>query len=151
MLESLASNGVGVVENSLSARPPCSIDEIRQVPAIAQVLAALDTLHDMAQKLSAPRASDSLRKIERASPDKQAAYLATLGVTVLVWLRHFDGHTRFDAGFALRSGLTEAIVTEAVRAAASVLVQAQGAAFEIDGEGALRPRIQSASPTAGRA
>jgi hypothetical protein len=119
------------------------------VPAIAEVLMALDTLHDMAQKQSVQRASDSLKKIERASSDKQAAYFATLGVTVLVWLLHFDGHTRFDAGFASRSGLTEAIVTEAVRAAANVLVQAQGAAFEIDGEGALRPRTSSALLTTG--
>ena len=66
-----------------------------------------------------------------ASPDKKAAYLATLGVTVLVWLRHFNGHTRFDAGFASRSSVTKAIVTEAVRATASVLVQAQGAARSV--------------------
>ena len=151
VLESLASNGVGVVEDGLAARPPLTVDEIRGVPAIAEVLAALDTLHDLAQKLSVKRASDSLRKIESASPDKKAAYLATLGVSVLVWLRHFDGHTRFDAGFASRSRLTEAIVTEAVRVAASVLVQAQGAAFEINGEGALQPYKSSAFPTAGRA
>ena len=151
-LESLASNGVGVVEGGLAARPPRSVDEIRQVRAIAGVLEDIDELSGVAQRRSFKRASDdSLRKIERASPDKQAAYLATLGVTVLVWLRHFDSHTRFDAGFASRSRLTEAIVAEAVRAAANVLVEAQGAAFEIDSESALRPRASPASPTAGRA
>jgi hypothetical protein len=138
VLDSLASNGVGVVEGGLAARAPRSVAEIRKVAAVAQVLAALDALHAAAAKPCVPRASDALVKAERASPEEQAAFVARIGLQFLIWLRHFEGHTRLDADVASRSGLTEAIIAEAVRAAAEALVQRQGSAFEVDSEGALR-------------
>ena len=115
---------------------------------MAQVLAALDALHDAAAKPRVPRASDALVKAEHASPEKQAEFVARIGLQFLIWLRHFDGHTRFDADVASRSGLTEAIIAEAVRAAAEALVQRQGSAFEVDSEGALRPRPTAIPKTA---
>ena len=148
MLESLASNGIGVAEDGLAARAPRTVNEIRRVPAIVEILLALDKLHYVAGKPRVPRASDTLVRAEGASQDKQGAFLARLGLQVLVWLRHFDSHTRFDEDVASRSGLTEAIVAEAARAAAEALVLAQSAAFEVDREGALRPRT-STLPTAG--
>ena len=144
MLESLASNGIGVAEDGLAARAPRTVKEIRRVPAIVEILLALDKLHYVAGKPRVPRASDTLVRAEGASQDKQGAFLARLGLQVLVWLRHFDSHTRFDEDVASRSGgLTEAIVAEAVQAAAEALVLAQSAAFEVDREGALRPRTST--------
>jgi hypothetical protein len=127
VLAVLSASGIGVVKSGLAARAPQEVAEVLAVPAFSAVLAALDELSVRSDGPDMSPASAALASAARASPSEQTAFLATLGVRVLVWLRHFDAHVFFAAHITERSGLTTAVVAEAVRAAGEAIVREDGA------------------------
>jgi len=136
VLAVLAANGIGVIEAGRAARPPQSVAEVRAVPAFVSILAALD---EHARRIGKPGGSPSTAALARAaiaSPREQDAYVAELGVCVLVWLRHVDAHAYFATRITEDSGLTVAIVALAVRAAAEAVAR-KDAAFRLDERGSL--------------
>jgi hypothetical protein len=80
-----------------------------------------------------------LTRAETASAGEQERFLDTLGMRVLVWLRHVDAHVYFAGRIAERSGLSAALVGEAMQAAANALVL-EDRAFEQDGDRMLLRR-----------
>ena len=143
VLAVLATNGVGVVEAGRAARPPQSVAEVRAVPAFASILAALD---EHAERLGKPRGSPSTALLARAvtaSPRQQKAFVAALGVSVLVWLRHVDAHAYFATRITEDSGLTVAIIATAVQAASEAIVR-KDAAFRFDESGSLEYAVPQA-------
>jgi hypothetical protein len=143
VLAVLAANGVGVIEAGHAARPPQSVTEVRAVPAFVSILAALD---EHAERLGKPRGSPSTALLARAvtaSPRQQKAFVAALGVSVLVWLRHVDAHAYFATRITEDSGLTVAIIATAVQAASEAIVR-KDAAFRFDESGSLEYAVPQA-------
>jgi hypothetical protein len=75
-------------------------------------------------------------RAETASAGERERFLDMLGMRALVWLRHVDAHVYFAGRIAERSGLTAAVVGEAVHAAADALMQ-EDRAFKQDDDGRL--------------
>jgi len=123
VLGTLAENGIGVALSGAAVRPPLSVEEVRKVPAFAALLGALDEHMTRVNKMGYSPSSADLRTAERSSPRAKTAYLADLGLRVLVWLRHVDAHAYFTTRITESSGLSAAIVAVAVQAAAEVLVR----------------------------
>lgn len=122
--------GVGVCISGGLCRAPLSFEEVERVPAFAAVLRALGDDHSA--RLGGP--APVLEELRRAPP-------AALGFFVLLLLRHAHVHVLHDpelASLVRGSGLTGAIVAEAVTAAAEVLVQQQRLLFRVGSDGGLR-------------
>ena len=86
--------------------------------------------------------SAALARAHIAPPSEQAAYVLALGVHVLTWLRRVDSHVYFATLITERSGLTAAVVAQAVQAAALALERADDAFVWADG------RLTFAAPAA---
>ena len=122
-----AANGVGIVEGGSDiARPPEAVMEVRAVPAFAAILAVLDE-HALGIGAKSP-SSAALARAELAPTSEQQEYVAKLGVCVLVWLRHVDAHAYLATRIIEHSGLTAAVIAEAVEGAALAL-ERKDAAF----------------------
>ena len=139
VIDVFAANGVGVAEVGLAAaRAPRAVGEALSVPAFAAILAVLDDHVARVGRQVASPASAALASAACASPGEQTAFLASLGVRVLAWLRHVDAHAYFGTRITERSGLTMAIVAGAVQAAGDAIVSEDGAHFRWhDESGAL--------------
>ena len=157
VLASLASNGIGTVEQvdggGTVVRAPATPEEVRDVPAIAGVLDALDDhARRVGSRVKKPLKSPSaqaLRNVLVASAPKRDAFMANLGLTVLDWVRNFDVHVWFKALHVHRDGLTGAVVAEAVAAAVDSLLERRkgaAAAFTVDASGILQHASDSPPP-----
>ena len=123
VLAAFSENGVGVVKGGLRARPPQTVAEIREVPAFSALLSALDESWSRLGKGGVSHSSAELMRVATASAGEQERFLDTLGIRALVWLRHVDLHVNSASRISERSGLTAAVIGEAVQAAADALVQ----------------------------
>jgi hypothetical protein len=147
VLASLVSSGIGTVapvrNGGAVIRAPETPEEVRDVPAIAFVLHALE---EHARLVNNGRMSSSVQALHAAlsspqSSPKRAAFMADLGLTVLLWVRHFKSHVWFAPPHVNRNGLSGAVVAEAVAAAVSSLrEQRKGAdaSFVVDNDGVLQ-------------
>ena len=143
VLATFSGNGIGVVKDGLPARAPQAVAEILEVPAFSSLLSALDESWLRLGKGGVCHSSAELMRAATASAGEQERFLDTLGMRALVWLRHVDSHVYSASSIAERSGLTAAVVGEAVQAAADALMQ-EDRAFKQDSDGRLR--WQPASP-----
>ncbi len=136
VLGTLSANGIGVAASGAAVRPPLSVEEVRKVPAFAAVLGALDQHMTQVGKMGDSPSLADLKTAERSSPRAKTAFLADLGLRVLVWLRHVDAHAYFATRITEGTGLSAAIVAAAVQAAAEALVR-KDKAFAQDADGWL--------------
>jgi hypothetical protein len=141
VLASLASNGIGVVtDGGRHARPPENAEEVWSVRAFAEILKELDGNTGL---VGAPgemsRSVTNLGKFAAAKEgtDSFAKHSDELGLRVLEWLRHTDAHLFYSTRLAERGGLSTDVVSAAVQAAITALVEAQPGTFARDSLGAL--------------
>ena len=143
VLHVLARNGVGApLARSLEyVCAPTTVEEVAAVPAVQTILTLLDAEERVEGRSDAQsRASLRLRKALKAAPGSaaQARFMETAGLTILVWVRNVAARVFFESEALLRSGLSSAVVREAVSAALEVLVRGPDAAYELDEDGVLR-------------
>jgi hypothetical protein len=141
VLASLASNGNGFVTDSgRRARPPEKADEVRSVTAFAEILEGLDGNRSLVGKpgeVSRSVAGLDKSAAARQGTDSFAKHSDELGLRVLEWLRHTDAHVFYATRLAEKGGLTTDVVSAAVQAAITALVEAQPGSFARDSSGAL--------------
>jgi hypothetical protein len=145
VLHVLARNGVGapLAGSVAEVRAPATVEELAAVPAVQTILQLLDN----EARLDGPsntksRSSLRLHKALQADPGsaEQVRFMETAGLTILLWVRNVEAHVFFEADALPRSGLSSAVVKEAVSAALEALVTGPDATYELDADGVLRRR-----------
>lgn len=128
VLEVLAANGIGVLENAV-VRAPRSVAEVRAVPAFAALLSAMDescVMEDVVgDKGAESHSSAELAWAAGATATEQDRFLALLGLRILVCL-HRAAALHFPVGYIRRLGFVAADVGDAVEAAAEALAEDRG-------------------------
>ena len=146
VLRVLACNGVGVpLAGSMAGEmcAPSTVEEVAAMPAVQTIMRLLDTEARLVNpRNSKSRSSLRLQKMLSTAPGSadQARFMETVGLTILMWVRNVEAHVFFEAEALPRSGLSSAVVKEAVSAALEVLVTGPDAAYELNANGVLRMR-----------
>lgn len=115
VLDVLVHHGLGIRAAGGALRAPCTADEMRAIPAIMAVAAALD----LAEQEKSKRRSPHVLMLDSCSQ-------ANLGWWLIKALRHLGAHVYFGTPYILRNGLTAATATAVTRAAADAIVATSG-------------------------
>jgi hypothetical protein len=145
VLHVLARNGVGAPLAGSKAGEVCTpttVEQVAAVPAVQTILKLLDAEASLDGRDSKSRSSVRLQKALDAGlgSDEQVRFMETAGLTLLLWVRNVEAHVFFEAEALPRSGLSSAVVKEAVSAALEVILSSEGAEYELDASGVLCPR-----------
>jgi hypothetical protein len=146
VLHVLARNGVGAPLAGSKAGEVCApttVEEVAAVPAVQTILKLLDAEAIFDGRDSKSRSSLRLRKALDAGlgSGEQVRFMETAGLTILMWVRNVEAHVFFEAEALPRSGLSSAVVKEAVSAALKVVLTRRGAEYELDATGVLWRRL----------
>ena len=146
VLHVLARNGVGAPLAGSKAGEVCApttVEEVAAVPAVQTILKLLDAEAIFDGRDSKSRSSLRLRKTLDAGlgSGEQVRFMETAGLTILMWVRNVEAHVFFEAEALPRSGLSSAVVKEAVSAALEVVLTRRGAEYELDATGVLWRRL----------
>ena len=155
LLESLARNCIGVRDAGGSVRPPQTPAEFDAVPALQALWDMLTFTHRSGSTKKQPTLSLALERAAKALEGIAAApagaagvapvvpaarFQETIGWELLMAFRHFHAHIWSDPAQLVRSGLTAAVVADAVTAAARVLADPARGCFILVGTRRLPKR-----------
>ena len=139
-LEQLARNGVGVDQPGLDqgTRVPCTVEELRSIPAVKAILGLLDR-EAKDRNASESHSATQLSKVQESAPDSalRLEFMKTAGLSVILWIRHVEAHVFFITDELPRAGLSSAVVQEVVEAALDVFVQDSSLGFSLNDQGVL--------------
>jgi len=146
VLQALASDGIGVVQQDGSVKAPATAAEFDAVPA-------LSTLRDMlkanvpqghrqpslaklvsdAAAAALPAAAAPSAAAATAHASAAASFADKIGWELLLAFRHFEAHIWWsNVAQLVHNGLTAAVVAQALRAASNVLTASQGGCFVVN-------------------
>ena len=125
VLNAMVHHGLGIRASGGALRAPRTPGEMRAIPAIAAVAAALD----IAELDKSHKRSPHVLMLDRCQ--------ANLGWWLIKALRHLGAHVYFDTPYILRNGLTAATATAMTRAAADAIVAASGGKIVVQPDGSL--------------
>jgi hypothetical protein len=97
VLESLARNGVGITCNNAMQRPPVTLNELWEVPALRAILELLRKQQEATNPDKTSQSFERFEKLRNAETlgqlqNEVAKYTQNMGVCVLIWLRHVEAH-----------------------------------------------------------
>ena len=148
VLHVLSRNGVGAplaggAVGDICA--PTTVEEVAAMPAVQTTLRLLDA--EAAWSGRESRSSLRLRKVLRTQLGSQerALFIETAGLTILLWVRNVEAHVFFESDALPRSGLSGAVIKEAVKAALEAVTAGHGAVYELDDAGVLCRRRTAAA------
>ena len=144
VMASLLRNGIGVLEEGGRAavlRAPRNARDVAGMPAAQGILAALNKESARSGK-GESQSSVALGKALDAAPGSRAAgeFAGLAGLTLLLWLRHFEMHVYLAAEQLVASGVTCAVVGDMVHAASDAMLQLPGGDFMVGELGVLTRR-----------
>lgn len=125
VLDVLVHHGLGIRAAGGALRAPRTADEMRAIPAIAAVAAALD----LAEQEKSKRRSPHVLMLDSCQ--------TSLGWWLIKALRHLGAHVYFGTPYILRNGLTAATATAVTRAAADAIVATSGGKIVEKPDGSL--------------
>jgi len=139
-LEQLARNGVGVDQPGLAqgTRVPCTVEELRSIPAVRAILGVLNR-EAKDRNASESHSATQLSKVQESAPDSalRIEFMKTAGLSIILWIRHVEAHVFFITDELPRAGLSSAVVQEMVEAALDIFVQDSSLGFSLNDMGVL--------------
>ena len=153
LLSVLVRNGIGIAAGPGEAlRAPQSLAELQSIPAVQGLMAALNQAASEGCEEGGLRSQSyaALVKARHGGVAAQALFMKSVGVTLLLWMRHFEAHVFFPTELG-QAGLTCAVVGEAVFAGRTAMVELRGGRAFVIGEHGVLQRVRPALPPIERA
>jgi hypothetical protein len=141
VLHALSRNGVGAPLASGAAGDVCvptTVEEVAAMPAVQTTLRLLDAEAALSGS-SESHSSQELRTVlsTQLGSLARAHFMDSAGLIILHWVRKVEAHRFFEAAALPRSGLSGAVIMEAVQAALETFSAGPWADYELDDEGIL--------------